>query len=352
MGGGTLGHIFPMVPVARQLKTRDPTLKAYFIGTKNGLEKDYVQKCGLFDETFFLDAMGFKRKASFQNLLALYKYFRNYFQSRKILKKIAPDLVVGMGGYVSGAVVTSAISLKIKTAIHEQNAVYGLANKFLKRKVDRVLLSYDIERNEKTRLVGNPRTSEVYETYKKLLANPSERMLLVVGGSRGAERINDLIIDLKDEFAKKGVKVVLITGNAYYRKNLEKINRVKGPEFVVKNFVEDLPKLLLSARVVVSRSGATTLAEIMALRKVCLLIPSPNVTANHQEKNALEIVKKEGALMIRESELDKENLLSSIMRLMEDKELRNKIITNLTLLSDIDACDKFIKELDEMMASG
>ena len=105
------------------------------------------------------------------------------------------------------------------------------------------------------------------------------------------------------------------------------------------------------ARVVVTRSGATTLAENMA-RKVCLLIPSPNVTANHQEKNALEIVKKEGALMIRESEMTKENLFAKILRLLDDKDLRRKIITNLTLIADVDACDKFIKELDEMMAIG
>jgi UDP-N-acetylglucosamine--N-acetylmuramyl-(pentapeptide) pyrophosphoryl-undecaprenol N-acetylglucosamine transferase len=352
VGGGTLGHIYPVLPVVSKLKARDPKLLVYFIGTKTGLEREFLNKSEFFAGTYFLDSKGFKRKISFENLLTLYKYFRNYFLSRKLLKEIKPDIVVGMGGYVSGAVLKAATKMKIRTAIHEQNAVYGLANKFLKKKVDRVLLAFDIEKNEKTRLVGNPRTSEIYERYKREQSLTPERTVLVVGGSRGAERINDIIIALKEEFLKANIKVILITGNLYYRKNIEKINQSKGPKFIIKSFVRNLPELMLSARVVVTRSGATTLAEIMALRKVCLLIPSPNVTANHQEKNALEIVKKEGALMIRESEMTKDSLFTKILQLLDDKDLRRKIITNLTLIADVDACDKFIKELDEMMAIG
>ena len=134
MGGGTLGHIFPVLPVVSKLKARDPALKAYFIGTKTGLEREFLAKNELFDGIYFLDSKGFKRKVSFENLLTLYKYFRNYIQSRKLLKEIKPDIVVGMGGYVSGAVLRAASKMKLRTAIHEQNAVYGLANKFLKRK--------------------------------------------------------------------------------------------------------------------------------------------------------------------------------------------------------------------------
>ncbi len=341
-----------MVPVVKKLKERDPKIEVLFIGTKGGLEKDFIKKSGLFNKTFFLDSQGFKRKVSFGNLITLFKYFKNYFQSRKILKEVGPNIVVGMGGYVSGAVLKAAIKLKIPTAIHEQNAVYGLANKLLKGKVDRVLLAYDIESNKKTRLVGNPRTSEIYQKYKNRLSVKTEKSVLVVGGSRGADEINEMILSLKDDFKKAGIKVTLITGNLYYRKNLERLSGLKEPEFIVLPFVNNLPELLLPARVVVSRSGATTLAEIMALRKVCLFIPSPNVTNNHQEKNALEIVKKEGALMIRENELNKNNLFTNICRLLDDKDLRSKIITNLNLLSDVDACEKFVKEIDELMLLG
>lgn len=346
-GGGTLGHVIPALPVARELKKRMPPPKLFFIGTKSGLEKERIKICRLFDEIHLLDAAGFQKNA-FRNLLALFKFARNYHHCRKLLKKIRPAIVVGMGGYASAPAVLAASRLKIKTAIHEQNASYGLANKFLKKRVDRILLAYDIDRGKKTRLVGNPRTSEIYRKYKNKPS--SEDFLLIVGGSRGAKRINDLALGLKEEFIKRGIKVVLITGSAYYRKNHKNFKETN--DFVVKDFVEDLPELMHAARAVVSRSGATTLAEIMALRKPSLLIPSPNVAGNHQEKNALEIAKKEGALMIRESELTPDNFLSAALSLMVDRELRKKIITNLNWIADLDACNKFTKELDEMMVSG
>ncbi|MDD4001093.1 MAG: undecaprenyldiphospho-muramoylpentapeptide beta-N-acetylglucosaminyltransferase [Bacilli bacterium] len=352
VGGGTLGHVFPMVPVVNYLKMRNPQLEVYFIGTKNGLEKEYIEASNLFIKTYFLDSKGFKRKLSIGNIVTIYRFLQNYFQSRKILKIISPDLVVGMGGYVSGAVLKAALSKKIKTAIHEQNAVFGLANRFLKSRVDRVLLAYDIEKSEKTRVVGNPRTSEIYHKYKQRLNENDQRSVLIVGGSLGAEKINDLIINLKADFQKAKIKVILITGNKYYQKNIERLKGLKSDDFIINSFSKNLPELLLRATVVVSRSGATTIAEVTALRKVCLFIPSPNVTNNHQEKNALEVVKKEGALMIREKELNKDNLFENICRLLDDKDLRRKIINNLNIIADVNACEKFVKELDELMLLG
>lgn len=347
-----MGHIYPMLPVCKKLKERDKEIEIYFIGTTRGLEKNLIENSSLFEKKYYLDSQGFCRQPSFYNIITIWKYLKNYFQSRKILKDLRPDIVVGMGGYVSGAVLKAALSLKIRTAIHEQNSVYGLTNRYLKQKVDRIFLAYDLEHNSKTRLVGNPRISEIYRRYKDRLDENQYRSLLVVGGSQGAARINDLIISLKDDFARAKIKVVLITGQRYYKDKLNEISAVKDQNFIVKGFVQNLAEYLLEARVVITRCGATTISEIMALRKVCLFIPSPYVTDNHQEKNALEIVNREGALMIKEHELTKENLLSSIVKLMEDNKLRSKMINNLIMMSDITSDEKFVRELDEMMMLG
>jgi len=349
VGGGTLGHILPIVPVLKMLRENNPQIKAYFIGTTKGLEKNLIESTNLFTQTFYFDSQGFKRKFSFDNIITLYKYFKNYFLSRKLLKRLRPAMVVGMGGYVSGAVVKAAVALKIKTVIHEQNSVYGFTNKVLRKKVDKVLLSYDIESNDKTFLVGNPRISEIYYLFRDQIKPVNERALLAVGGSRGAEKINDLIIGLKDKFKSKDIKVILITGSKYYKENIKNINAVRDESFIVKSFVSNLPELLLKVRVVVTRCGATTISEIMALKKVCLFIPSPNVTDNHQEKNAMVIVSKGAAWMLKEAEMNQENLFDMIFELMENKELRNKIINNLNLITDITACRKFVDQLNGLI---
>ena len=349
-GGGTLGHVIPAVPVVRALRARVPKPGIVFIGTQKGLEREFLEKCGLFDQIHYLDASGFK-KNPLHNLLALWKFWKCYRACLKLLKSISPDAVVGMGGYVSAPVVLAAWKLKIKTAIHEQNAVYGIVNRYLRKKADRILLSFAIEQGEKVRLVGNPRTSEIHQRFKNR-TTPGEKSLLVVGGSRGAERMNEITLSLKDEFKKRGIKVLLVTGRAYYRRELEKIRKIEDEDFLVKDFSSDLPELMFRSRAVASRAGATTLAEIMALKKPSLLIPSPNVAGNHQEKNALKIVERGGALMLRESELNKENFLAHVLRLLEDGKLRNSIIANLNWLAEVGACDKFLRELDEMMACG
>ncbi len=348
-GGGTLGHILPVAPVARALREANPGIKIYFVGTMKGLERDYAEREGLFTRAYYFDSRGFRRGFSPANIVALYKHFKNYFKSRRLLRKIAPDIVVGMGGYVSGAVVAAAVARKIKTAIHEQNSVYGFTNRVLRKKVDKVLLSYDIEKNEKTFLVGNPRLSEIYRRYRDQIRQVDEKTLLVVGGSRGAGGINDLIIGLKDELREKGIKVTLITGNKYYRKNIKKIENLGDDFFSVRPFVDNLPAIMISAGAVVSRAGATTLAEITALKKVSLLIPSPYVAGNHQEKNAATLAERGAALMLKETEMNRENMLAMITELLENKTLRKSIINNLNFIADIDACDKFVNQLNEMI---
>lgn len=350
-GGGTLGHILPIDPVTRALRAENPGVGIYFIGTTRGMEREYVEKSGLFTRAFYLDSQGFQRRMTLANAVTLYKHFRNYKQSKRILREIKPDIVVGMGGYVSGAVMRAALALKIRTAIHEQNSVYGLTNRVLRRRVDKVLLSYDIEKSEKCVLVGNPRESEIRARYRDRIGAVAEKTVLIVGGSRGAARINDLALGLREKFRERRIRTWLVTGRDYYRENAERLAGMSDEGFEIIPFVTDLPELMLKARLVVSRAGATTIAEITALEKVCLLIPSPYVTGNHQEKNALALASRGAAVMIRETELNGEGFFMAVTELLENEPVRKRILNNLAFLAKGDACAQFVNQLNEMIVT-
>lgn len=347
-GGGTLGHIYPMVSVVEELSKK---YNLFFIGTTKGLERDFIEKLGKFKKTYYLDSEGIKRKLTLKNIIVVLKHFRNIGKVKKIIRNENIDLVIGMGGYISASTVGAAIKLKVKTMIHEQNSVYGLANKILHKKVDKVLLTYNIDNSSNTVLVGNPRITEIYEKYKNTNLGIKD-YLLVVGGSRGAARINEFIISLKDQFINSNINLLLITGKKYYTENIDLINEVKDDRFKIIDFTDDLPKYLIEARVVISRAGATTIAEIMALKKITLFIPSPNVTNNHQEKNALEILKFGGGEMLRESGITKEILFDTIYKLYYNKDIRNRIINNIICNIDTNSSNLFIYEVEKLLLTG
>jgi len=342
-GGGTLGHIYPLVSVVRELKTMGYNL--YFIGTTNGLEKSYLEDKDLFIKEYYLDSEGIKRSISLKNIRAIYKHLKNIRVSKRILKELKIDLVIGMGGYISGSIIQSALKLKLKTMIHEQNSVYGLANRLVHKKVDKVMLSFPIDDAKNTCVVGNPRITEIYELFKNNNNYNKGNYVLVVGGSRGAKRINEMVISLKDQFINSNINCLLITGKKYYNENKEKLEEISEEKFKIIDFSNDLPNLLIEAKLVLSRSGASTLSEILALRKVNLLIPSPNVTNNHQEKNAMEIVKMGCGVMLKESGLSNEKLFDTIHKLFFDKRLRSSIVNNIIFNVPLDAKDKFIGQV-------
>jgi len=344
-GGGTLGHIYPLVSVCEELKRQGATL--YFIGTKAGLEKEFIEEKKLFFKTYYFDSEGLKRKLNLRNILVIYKHLKNIKRAKKIIKNEKIDLVIGMGGFISASIIIAAKQLKVKTLIHEQNAKLGLANRLVKNKVDKVLLSYPISNIKNGVVVGNPRVSEVYEMYKNI--NLRNDYLLVVGGSRGAKRINDLIIELREDLRKNNINVILITGNNYYKENKEKIEKIITKDFQIIPFSKEFLRLLANAKVVMSRAGATTLAEITALRKVSMIIPSPNVTNNHQEENAKFLEKINGSIIIKEANLNKDLLFDVILKLYNNQNVRMEIINNLNFNIKVDAKELFLKEIKNVL---
>lgn len=346
-GGGTLGHILPIIPVVLDIYN---DFDLYYIGTQKGMEKDYFNKNNLnqyFKQTYFLDMVGVNRNNIFKNFNTLLKYISVNKEIKNIYKDIKPDLVIGMGGYISGVCINIAINKKIKTIIHEQNAVLGLANKLVYKKVNRLLLSYDIDNlnTDNKKLIGNPRYSFIKENYYPR----NDNYILIVGGSLGSKYINDLIIDNIEYFKFNNYYIKIVVGQRYYKNNTSKINKVlkENNNIEIYPFLNNLIDIMCNATIVVSRSGATTVSEIIALTKPSILIPSPNVTADHQTLNANYLLNNNCCLLINESLLTKKSLYENISLLLNDLRLREEIINNLKTLITNNPKDDFIKIIKE-----
>ncbi len=348
VGGGTLGHIYPSFSVIDIIKQNGGIV--YFVAGKRENEINAIKNNKQIDECYFIDVIGFKRKISLHNFSAIKKYFCAKRYCIKLLKEIKPDVVVGMGGYVSGPVLKAAIKLKLKTIIHEQNYVYGLVNRVLKNKVEKVLLSYNIDLKEGDNkiLIGNPRCSEYYKKYyfyaKK--KKSSRNVVLVIGGSLGASKINNYFLNNFNKFKEQKIEIILITGKKYYYENEEKIANVSYPYSVIP-FVNNIYDYMIDAKLVVSRSGATTMSEIFGLKKVAIFIPSPNVSGNHQYKNAKYYYDKKCCELVLEEEIDSE-LFKVINELLIDNKLRKQIENNISKNVIFDSADKFYKVIESL----
>lgn len=348
VGGGTLGHIYPLLPVAKVLKQKG--YEIYFIGTKKGLEKELIEKTNLFTQTFYISMQGLKRSLSLKNIQTFILYIKAKKTIKDILQKYQIHLVIGMGGYISGVTLKVATRMNLKTILHEQNAVMGLSNRIVLDQVDRALLSFPIEEfsnNQHVKVIGNPRTSEIKNQYPIFYEDPKN--ILIVGGSRGSEKMNDIALLLSPIFQEKGYHVTLITGKTYYEKREDKIKQISSPTFTILPFTHQFISYLLKAWVVISRSGATTMSEIIALRKVAIFIPSPNVTKHHQEKNAQYMEQYQAAKVLQESHLTKQSLLEVLEPLMNQYQLHQKIKENISKLPFSSSLDLFVEEVEKYL---
>lgn len=345
VGGGTLGHIFPTFSIIDLIKENGG--EVYFICGKRKEEIEILNNNKKIDSVFSLDMIGLKRKITINNIVAIKKYFKAKKESKRILKEIKPDIVIGMGGYVSSAVLSVAINMKIKTIIHEQNSVYGLVNKVFKNKVDKVLLSFEIENGKNIVLVGNPRVSEYYYKYcKNNDYKKQKNKILVLGGTLGSEKINDYFINNYEKFIKENIEVTLITGKKYYEKNEEKIKNIKYP-FEVIPFSNHISDYMINSKIIISRSGATTISEIFGLKKMAILIPSPNVVSNHQYKNAKYFYDRKCIDLLEESDID--NLFSKIVYYINADEVRKNYIKNISEIINFDSNKLFYEEILKMV---
>ncbi|MCD8509651.1 MAG: undecaprenyldiphospho-muramoylpentapeptide beta-N-acetylglucosaminyltransferase [Bacillus sp. (in: Bacteria)] len=322
-GGGTGGHIYPALALIRTIQKNNNTAEYLYIGTENGLESKIVPKENIPFKTVHIT--GFKRSLSFENVKTIFRFLKAVTVAKKHMEVFKPDIVIGTGGYVCGPVVYAAAKKGIPTIIHEQNSVPGLTNKFLSKYVQKIAISFEDSRtffpNEKIIFTGNPRAQEVVDVAKsspkdvltELGLDMGKKTVLVVGGSRGARPINEAIIGTLSQWREKDYQCLYVTGDVHYERVKAEMEEVGAVNNVIcVPYLHNMPQVLSHVDLIVARAGATTLAEVTALGLPAILIPSPYVTNNHQEKNARSLEKAHAAKVILENEMSPDKLMKEI----------------------------------------
>jgi len=310
-GGGTGGHIYPALAIARGLKDRYPRPEIIYIGTAGGMEADIVPREGLPFRG--IAAAGLKRKLSLSNLAVLWQAGRGFFQAYRIIRELRPAAVIGTGGYVCGPVLLAAALSKIPTLIHEQNALPGITNRILARFVDRITITFDVSagyfaQREKVRLTGLPVRPEILQVERsrcpgKPVIEGGRLSFLSFGGSRGARTINLAMVEVIEKFAgDPRIDIFHVTGKAGYHEFVDRcaarsIDMGNYGNITVKSYLYQMQDALAVADLVLSRAGAATLAELTAVGIPAILVPYPYAAENHQEFNA-RALEKEGAAMV------------------------------------------------------
>ena len=353
-GGGTGGHVNPAIAIANYLREKNKNIQVAFAGTEKGLENQVVPKEGY--KLYYLKVRGFKRKISvaniFMNIDAAVKAFTSQIAAKKIIKDFKPDIVIGTGGYVSWPVLSVAAKQKIPTAIHEQNALPGVTTKMLAKVVDKVMISFDeskkyFKEQDKLIYTGNPVRQKFFEVdckQAKKELSPGKLMIFSVGGSMGAEKINEVVTDLMDRYSKnKNMTHYHVTGPREYKK-YNKIFKDKGlnvyNNLFLSEYLFDIYKYYAAADIIICRSGALTLTELAVIKKAAILIPSPYVAENHQYKNA-EVLEKHGAaVIIEEKDLTVEKLTEKIEELISDPFKLSNMAQNINKFATYDTLDK------------
>lgn len=329
-GGGTGGHIYPAIAIAETIKENNPEAEILFVGTQKGLEKDLVPQNGY--PIKFITVSGFNRKNMLKNVKVVKDLLKGSREAKQIIKNFNPDVVIGTGGYVCGPVVRTAHKMGIKTFIHEQNAFPGVTNKMLEKHVKKIFISFaDAEKyfKDKNKLVlsGNPVRKAFFDadksqSRKKLGESDDSFVILCFGGSRGAGKINNVMLEVLDSLNHiSGISLYFVTGAVYYDSILKEMKEkgiAQSGNIHIKKYIDNMQDYLSAADLVISRSGALTVSEITVCGKASVLIPSPNVTGNHQFYNAKAVADKGGAILIEEKDLSADEILKVISSLKRD----------------------------------
>lgn len=363
-GGGTAGHCNPALAIAGIIKAKNKDAKILFIGNEGSIEENLVQKAG-FDFKA-VKTQGFRRKLTVDNFKTVYLYLKAKDRCRKIIKEFNPDLVIGTGGYVSGPVVSAAQKMGIPTCIHEQNAYPGVTSKMLSKKADIVFISFAgseqyFGKVKKMVLSGNPLREEVLtlsreDARKALKLGADDFYLLSFAGSLGAREVNRAMVGFIAKNAKtKEFKQIHATGRFGWEwmPDSLKENGVSMEEAQIKvvEYLYDMPLHLAAADAVISRAGAITLGEITALGKAAILIPSPNVTHNHQYHNARSLSDRGGALLLEEKDLSADTLYEMVLSLKKDPEKREALGKHARELALPEAAECIYQEIFQLLHS-
>ena len=358
-GGGTGGHIFPAIAIANALTDKDPTVKILFVGAEGRMEMEKVPAAGY--KIIGLPVRGFNRKNPFKNIVVIYRLIRSLFIARTIIKRFRPDAVVGVGGYASGPVLRAAAWRRIPIVIQEQNSYAGVTNRLLAQKARKICVAYDeMERffpKEKIVLTGNPVRQELNDCH--LLheqsssffdLNPEKQTVLVLGGSLGARTINQTVAAFLGRFPAD-LQLIWQTGKNYHEQAKAQVQKMELANVKVFAFIQRMDLAYAAADLVVSRAGAGTISELSITGKPCILVPSPNVAEDHQTKNAMALVRKNAAIMIRDNEAV-EKLMPEAVATVQNHEVLEPLADNIKMLAKFHAAQTIAEKVFQLIEKG
>lgn len=352
VAGGTGGHIYPAIAIINKIMEKEADSKILYVGTTDRMEKDIIPAMGI--EYVGIEMSGLSRKNIFSNFSVLMKYRRAVEKSKEVIEKFKPDIVIGVGGYITAPVLYAAHKMKIKTLIHEQNSIPGVSNKFLATFADRVCVSLPNSmkyfNKKKVVYTGNPRSEEIKNvrkvSKKSLGFDSTKKLVVVVMGSLGSTTMTKKIKDLIPGFKNKNYQVVVVTGKGYY----EDYKDVVIPENVkVVPFLNNLINLLKDSDLIVSRAGASTIAEITAIGLPAILVPSPYVTHNHQYMNAKELEDVGACKIVTEEEFSLEKIILEIDKLFDNRDLYCKMRDSSKSLGVLNSATKIYEEVRKLI---
>jgi undecaprenyldiphospho-muramoylpentapeptide beta-N-acetylglucosaminyltransferase len=349
--GGTGGHIYPALAIINKIKENEPNSEFLYIGTHNRMEKDIVPKENIPFKS--VEIYGFNKRNIFKNFKTIKCLFSSYKTAKSYIKNFNPDVVIGVGGYVTVPVILAAHKLGVKTFLHEQNSLPGKSNMYLSKYVSKIGVSFKSSINSfpsyKTVFTGNPCSEDALKkgkVDKKFLGfNPKKKLVLITMGSLGSATFNKYLLSIKEKFSAKDYDVMFITGNS----DFENINKNEFPKNVkILPYFDNLTKLMAVTDVMISRAGASTMSELIALEVPTILIPSPFVANNHQYKNALDLTRKNAAYLLEEKNLKNDILLDKIDYILEEKKTQ-EYKENLKKMKFPKSATKIYKELKELI---
>ncbi len=343
-GGGTGGHIFPAVSIANALKEADKDAEILFVGALGRMEMERVPQAGY--KIVGLPVRGFNRSQPWKNISVLWDLMRSLVQVKKIIRDFKPQVGIGVGGYASGAAMWMAAKMGIPILLQEQNGFAGVTNKLLKDKAAKICVAYPgMEKffpAEKIILTGNPVRQNLTEGVRK----PSDvKNLLIIGGSLGARTINRAVAAGLPDLKAAGIHVVWQTGKTYYAECRQAWENAGSPASIeCLDFLSDMPDRYAQADLVISRAGASSISEICLLGKPAILVPSPNVAEDHQTHNAMALVNRDAAVLVKDIEAA-EKLIPTALNLIQDKKQLESLHTHVLALAERDSAKRIAEEV-------
>jgi UDP-N-acetylglucosamine--N-acetylmuramyl-(pentapeptide) pyrophosphoryl-undecaprenol N-acetylglucosamine transferase len=356
-GGGTGGHIFPALAIANEIRKRNPEARILFVGALGRMEMEKVPAAGY--NIIGLPVMGFPRKPSLKMITFFFKLSESASMARKIISENQPQIAIGVGGYASGPLLRAAANNKIPTLIQEQNSYAGITNKILGKRVNKICVAYDnMQRyfpGEKLVFTGNPVRANLVENVqnkKEALdffgLDNKKKVLLIVGGSLGARSVNNAVEKNMELLGTSDIQIIWQTGAYYYKSIREKWEKNKPESVQIHQFLSRMDMAYAAADLVISRAGAGTISELCLVGKPSILVPSPNVSEDHQTKNARALVDKKAALMVHDNEID-DKLFPLALRTVSDENQCKSLAEEIKKLAKPNATKAIVDEAEKLV---